>query len=91
MLLGMAMVDAQVYELDGRGRRIKTGPKPRCTEEEWQNAGLNTRPGPTRQFPIRMNLRISEAEQEALGRLSEAAGEDRSEVIRRLIREADAK
>ena len=49
------------------------------------------KPGPPKQYPIPLYLRISGAEQEALGRLSEAAGENHSEVIRRLIREADAK
>ena len=46
------------------------------------------KPGPPKQFPRRMNLRMSDAEDEALDKIAEKTGEDKSEIIRRLIREA---
>jgi len=47
------------------------------------------KPGPPKEFPGRMNLRISDIEDDALDNISEKTGEDKSEIIRRLIREAD--
>ena len=47
------------------------------------------KPGPAKMFPVRFELRIGEVEQDALGRISRDTGEDRSEIVRRLIREAD--
>ena len=53
------------------------------------------KPGPPKQFPIRLELRISTAELDALGRIAkrggiaDAEGIDRSAIIRRLIHEAD--
>ena len=49
----------------------------------------DSKPGPPKQFPLQMNLRLSDVEQDALERISEKTGEDRSEAIRRLVREAD--
>lgn len=49
------------------------------------------KPGPPKQFPIRVDLRISAVEDDALKRISEQTGEERSEIIRRLAREASQK
>ena len=49
------------------------------------------RPGPPKLFPRRMNLRMSDTDVEALSNISKKTGEDNSEIIRRLIYEADAK
>lgn len=53
------------------------------------DAVQDSKPGPPKQFPFQMNLRLSAVEQEALGRISERTGEDHSEVVRRLVRESD--
>ena len=45
--------------------------------------------GPPKQFPIRLELRVSPVELEGLERIRAATEEDRSEIVRRLIREAD--
>ena len=51
---------------------------------------LGGKPGPPKEFPVRVDLRISAVEQDAISRITERTGEDRSEIIRRLVREADA-
>ena len=48
-----------------------------------------SRPGPPKQFPLQMNMRLSDVDHDALGRISEKTGEERSAIIRRLIHEAD--
>ena len=45
--------------------------------------------GPPKQFPIRLELRISPVELQGLERIRAATEEDRSAIIRRLIHEAD--
>lgn len=50
---------------------------------------LGNRPGPPKQFPLRFEFRFSDVERDALTRIVEQTGEDRSETVRRLVREAD--
>ena len=45
--------------------------------------------GPPKQFPIRLELRISPVELQGLERIRAATEEDKSAIIRRLIHEAD--
>ena len=47
------------------------------------------KPGPAKMFPRRLELRISPVEWQGLERIRAATEEDRSEIVRRLIREAD--
>ncbi len=52
--------------------------------EAWQEG----KPGPPKAFPIRLDLRMSDEEQDALNAIGEKTGENRSDIIRRLVREA---
>ena len=56
---------------------------------------LGNKPGPPKQFPHRVYLRVGTAELDALGRIARRVGitsdgmRDKSAIIRRLIHEAD--
>ena len=77
--------DALRYEITEDERLLIGGLMVRLAD--WREG----RPGPPKLFPRRMNLRMSDADIEALDAISEKTGEDNSEIIRRLIHEADAK
>ena len=47
------------------------------------------KPGPPKQFPHRVYLRVGTAELDALERITGKGAEDKSAIIRRLIHEAD--
>ena len=74
--------DALKYDLSEDERLLIGGLMVRL--EDWQ-AG---RPGPPKLYPRRINLRMSDADIDALDSISEKTGEDKSEIIRRLIHEA---
>ena len=61
------------------------------TERDWraEQVALASKPGPPKLLPFRFDLRLSQHERSALDRISASTKEDRSEIIRRLIREAD--
>ncbi len=91
-LTGMLLVDTNAHEIDKQGKRVKTGPKPRTAASEWAAAGLDLSPnlpGPPKEFPVQINLRVSAVEKDGLDRIREKTGEAHSEIIRRLVREAD--
>lgn len=61
----------------------------RQTQIEIVSAMQMAKPGPPKKFPHRLEVRYGEAEKAALETLSERTGEEKSEIVRRLIREAD--
>lgn len=77
---------------------ITPGYAPDLTDDEQQfigefllqvDAWKEGKPGPSKEFPVRVDLRISSIEQNALDTIGSKTGEQRSAIIRRLIREAD--
>ena len=47
------------------------------------------KPGPPKEFPVRLDLRIADTDRDALISIAKQTGEGHSEIIRRLIRESN--